>query len=397
MTPQGEILDQGIALFFPAPNSFTGENVLELQGHGGPVVLNRVLKQVLSLGCRVARPGEFSERAFLNGKMDLAQSEAIADLIESSTSTAARMATRTMQGEFSRRISSLKDRITSLRAYVEASVDFPEEELDLLDERKISLDIGEIVQDLEKVRQSARQGQLLRDGMTLVIAGRPNAGKSSLLNALAGYDAAIVTQVPGTTRDLLKERIQIDGLPLHIVDTAGLGDGTDPVEKEGISRARSQIEQADRVLWVFDDQEDPTHDAVDRATLPLGVPVTLVRNKIDLTGTEPGLTLTPEGPELAVAASNGVGIGQLRDHIKECVGYEGPMEGEFMARRRHLNALDRTASHLKSGLRWFRKEKAGELLAEELRMSQIALSEITGEFLPDDLLGEIFSRFCIGK
>ena len=395
--PDSEVLDQGIALFFPSPHSFTGEDVLELQGHGGPVVLDRLLQRVLALGSRPARPGEFSERAFLNGKLDLAQAEAISDLIESATESAARLANRTLQGELSRRVNALLERIIALRAYVEAAVDFPDEEVDFLSDSKVAENLRSVIEALDHVRQSARQGQLLRDGMTLVIAGRPNAGKSSLLNALAGRDVAIVTHVPGTTRDLLRELIQIDGMPLHIVDTAGLREGPDPVEREGIRRARWEMEQADRLLWVFDDQEDPDHDAMDRASLPRNVPITLVRNKIDLTGTAPGLRRTPDGVEVAIAASTGEGMDELRAHMKASVGYQGPGEGEFMARRRHLEALDRTASHVQLGQQVLAVDAAGELLAEELRLAQNALSEITGEFLPDDLLGEIFGRFCIGK
>ncbi len=396
--PDREVLDQGIALYFPTPHSFTGEDVLELQGHGGPVVLDRLLKSVLALGSRPARPGEFSERAFLNGKLDLAQAEAISDLIESATDTAAKLANRTLQGELSHRVNELLERIITLRAYVEATVDFPEEEVDFLTNSKVAEDLRAVMHAVDCVRQSARQGQLLRDGMTLVIAGRPNAGKSSLLNALAGRDSAIVTHVPGTTRDLLREHIQIDGMPLHIVDTAGLREGSDPVEQEGIRRARREMEQADWILWIFDNQEDPDHDALDRASLPRKVPITLVRNKIDLTGSAPGLHRMPDGAvEVAIAAATGEGMPELRTHLKACVGYQGPGEGEFMARRRHLVALERTASHLHQGQRALTEVAAGELLAEELRLAQNALSEITGEYLPDDLLGEIFGRFCIGK
>lgn len=397
MGVDGEVIDQGIALFFPAPHSFTGEDVLEFQGHGGPVVLDRLLQRVLTLGCRPARPGEFSERAFLNGKLDLAQAEAISDLIESATETAARLANRTLQGELSRRVNEVRDRIIRLRTQLEAAVDFPEEEVDVVTDPRLSKDLSSIVGAIERVRRSARQGQLLRDGMTLVIAGRPNAGKSSLLNALAGRDSAIVTAVPGTTRDLLRERIQIDGMPLHIVDTAGLRERPDAVEREGIRRARREMAQADRLLWVRDDQQDPDHDAGDRASLPPNVPVTLVRNKIDLTGATPGLHRVPEGVEVAIAAATGAGMAELRRHLKESMGYLGPGEGEFMARRRHLEALERTSSHLRQGKGLLVRDAASELVAEELRLAQNALSEITGEFLPDDLLGEIFDRFCIGK
>jgi len=393
----GEILDQGIAIYFPGPRSFTGEDVVEFQGHGGPVVLDNLLKQTIELGCRVARPGEFSERSFLNGKMDLLQAEAIADLIECSTSTAIKLANRTIRGEFSKKLNVLNNRITNLRVDIEAGVDFPEDDVYIVSKDPIFKKIKLILKNFEEVTESAHQGQLLRDGMTVVIAGKPNAGKSSVLNALAGYDAAIVTHVPGTTRDILRERIHIDGLPLHIVDTAGIRKSSDVVELEGISRARQQFGLADRILWVFDDQENFEDGIKDRFSLPSGVPITFVRNKIDLTGTPPGLKETQLGPEVAVAAIRGDGMDQLREHIKDSAGYKGPMEGEFMARRRHLEALDRSAFHIQQGQRLFADEQPLELLAEELRLAQNALSEITGEFLPDDLLNKIFSEFCIGK
>lgn len=391
------VVDEGVVLFFPSPNSFTGEDVLELQGHGGPVVLDRVLNRVLELGCRLARPGEFSERAFLNGKIDLLQAEAVVDLIESSTEAAARLATRTLQGEFSKRINGLVNRLIELRAFVEAAVDFPEEEIDFRADSDVIADLDDVLADLQVINETAHQGQLLRDGMTLVIAGRPNAGKSSLLNALTGRDAAIVTHIPGTTRDLLREHVQIDGLPLHIIDTAGLRDGADPVEQEGIRRARSEINQADRILWVFDDEEEDGHDSLDRALLPENVPITFVRNKIDRTGSKSGLTMSEDGPEVAVSVQSGNGMEALRRHLTESVGFHGAIEGEFIARRRHLDALERASVRLTTGKSVMLSTDAGELLAEELRLAQNALSEITGEFLPEDLLGEIFGRFCIGK
>lgn len=394
---QGRTLDQGIALFFPGPHSFTGEDVLELQGHGGPVVLDQVLRRTLRLGARLARPGEFSERAFLNGKLDLAQAEAIADLIESATEQAARLAARTLQGEFSRRVRTLVDHLIELRAFLEAGLDFPEEDLDFLAAGRVQERLDGLQEALDAVRRGARQGQLLRDGLTLVIAGLPNAGKSSLLNALSGQDTAIVTSIPGTTRDLLRERIQLDGLPLHLIDTAGLREAGDALEQEGIRRARQQIHQADRILWVFDDTQGPGHDAPQRAALPGDVPVTLVRNKIDLTGTSPAARETAAGWEVALSAETGLGLDLLREHLKAHAGYQGPMEGELMARRRHLDALARAAGHITEGQRILEETGAAELLAEELLVAQRALSEITGEFLPDDLLGEIFGRFCIGK
>lgn len=392
-----EVIDEGIGLYFPAPNSFTGEDVLELQGHGGPVVMDLLLQRVLRLGARLARPGEFSERAFLNGKLDLTQAEAIADLIDASTASAARLASRTLQGVFSKKVHELVERLIRLRLYVESAIDFPEEEIDFLSEGKVSTDLLGIIEELEAVQRSANTGRLLRDGMTLVIAGRPNAGKSSLLNALAGEDSAIVTEIPGTTRDLLRQQIQIEGMPIHIIDTAGLRESEDPVELEGIRRARSEIAQADRILWVFDDRADPGHLALDRASLPEQVPLTLVRNKIDLSGKKTGLCQTAEGIEVSLSAKNGNGIDLLKRHLKESVGYSGPFEGEFIARRRHLDALERALGHLQQGMEVLSRQSAGELLAEDLRLAQQALNEITGEFTADDLLGRIFTTFCIGK
>lgn len=393
----GETIDDGLALFFPNPNSFTGDDVLELQGHGGPVVMDMLLQRVLELGARIARPGEFSQRAFLNGKLDLAQAEAIADLIESGTATAARLAVRSLAGEFSDRINSLVYAVTQLRMYVEAAIDFPEEEIDFLTDGKVSADLLAVQQQLGDVLKSASVGRLLRDGLTLVIAGPPNAGKSSIMNGLSGRDTAIVTDVPGTTRDLLKEQIQIDGLPLHLIDTAGLRESGDQVEQEGIRRAREQIANADRILWIFDDQADPEHTAFDREELPPGVPVLFVRNKIDLTATAEGITESANGSEVAISAQCASGIQLLREYLKQSVGFHGEQEGEFLARRRHLDALERAVNHLQSGVRAIEGDGSGELLAEDLRQTQLALSEITGEFSADDLLGEIFSSFCIGK
>ncbi len=393
----GEAIDEGIALFFPAPHSFTGEDVLELHGHGGPVVMDMLLQRCLQLGARLAQPGEFSQRAFLNNKIDLVQAEAVADLIDAESAAAARLASRTLQGQFSRAVDQLVERLIQLRLYVESAIDFPEEEIDFLSDGKVSADLLAIIDQTRHLLQSAHTGRLLRDGMTLVIAGRPNAGKSSLLNALAGYESAIVTEVPGTTRDILRERITIDGLPLHIVDTAGLRESDDPVEMEGIRRARAQIEQADRILWVFDDQSDPSHLTLDRSSLPPKVPLTLVRNKIDLSGRAPELLETEAGVEVSIAAREGLGLQLLIEHLKECVGYHAPGEGEFIARRRHLDALQRSLEYMDQGHAALELQRAGELLAEDLRLAQQALSEITGEFSADDLLGRIFATFCIGK
>ncbi|MEW8459039.1 MAG: tRNA uridine-5-carboxymethylaminomethyl(34) synthesis GTPase MnmE [Candidatus Thiodiazotropha endolucinida] len=391
------VIDSGLAIFFPKPHSFTGEDVLELQGHGGPVVMDLLLKRTLQLGARLARPGEFSERAFLNGKLDLVQAEAIADLIDAESQAAARSATRTLQGAFSNKIDRLVESLIELRLYVESAIDFPEEEIDYLTCSNVSELLHSILDEIESTRQSAHSGRLLRDGLTLVIAGRPNSGKSSLLNALAGAEAAIVTDIPGTTRDLLRERITIDGMPLHIIDTAGLRESHDPVEAEGIRRAKKEIEQADRVLWVFDDSTDPHHLAIDRDQLPKGVPVTLIRNKIDIAGNTPGIFEDESEVEVALSATRGDGIDLLTAHLKQCVGYRYLGEGDFIARRRHLDALERAIGYLRQGELSLQRDQAGELLAEDLRLAHQSLSEITGEFTADDLLGRIFSNFCIGK
>jgi tRNA modification GTPase len=394
----GSAIDQGIALYFPAPGSFTGEDVLELQGHGGPVVMDLLLRRILELGVRLARPGEFSERAFLNGKLDLTQAEAVADLIEASTQTAARLAGRTLEGVLSRRVHALVEGLTQLRIYCEAALDFPDEDLDFLADAQVVVGLARLRADTQSLLADARQGQLVREGLRLVIAGPPNAGKSSLLNALSGADTAIVSPIPGTTRDLLRAEIQIDGMPLHITDTAGLRPAADPVEAEGIRRAQGQIAQADRVLWVFggDDESDvPGADA----PLPAGVPVTYIRNKIDLTGGSAGLRDTPAGPEVALSARSGVGLADLRAHLKAVAGFHGAEGGggEFLARRRHLDALGRALGHLEAAAEVLAATASGELLAEDLRQAQRALGEITGEVSSDELLGQIFGSFCIGK
>lgn len=393
----GEVIDHGIVLFFSAPTSFTGDHVLELQGHGGPVVMDILLRRVLQLGARLARPGEFSERAFLNGKMDLTQAEAIADLIESTTETAARLAGRTLRGDFSRRVVSLVDDLIGVRTFVEAAMDFSDEEIDFLSDSEVNLDLTALIEKAERVRTAARQGRLIREGMILVIAGPPNVGKSSLLNALSGTQAAIVTDIPGTTRDLLRQEIQIDGMPLHIVDTAGLRHSQDPIEQEGIRRAHGEIEQADLVLWVHDGAADSAHEAFDQSVLPQEVAVTRIRNKIDLTGEKMGRHETPNGVEIGISVRTGAGLDVLRQHIKEIAGFHDTGEGEFIARRRHLDALDRALCHLRSAADILVRMSAVELMAEDLRQAQQALGEITGEFTTEDLLGRIFSNFCIGK
>lgn len=397
------VLDQGIALFFPNPNSFTGEDVLELQGHGGPIILDLLLKRILQIpGVRIANPGEFSERAFLNDKLDLAQAEAIADLIDASSEQAARSAINSLQGAFSSHINEMVESLTHLRIYVEAAIDFPDEEIDFLSDGIIEGKLNAVIAELDDVRAQARQGSLLREGMKVVIAGRPNAGKSSLLNALAGREAAIVTDIAGTTRDVLREHIHIDGMPLHIIDTAGLREASDEVERIGIERAWKEIEQADRVLFMVD---STTTDATTpeniwpefMARLPKTLPVTVIRNKSDLTGENVEITAQGNYPMIRLSARDGMGIELLRDHLKEAMGFNSNTEGGFLARRRHLQALNTAAEHLQQGHEQLVYAKSGELLAEELRLAQQALSEITGEFTSDDLLGRIFSSFCIGK
>ncbi|WJV66830.1 tRNA uridine-5-carboxymethylaminomethyl(34) synthesis GTPase MnmE [Pectobacteriaceae bacterium CE70] len=399
----GNVLDQGIAIWFPGPHSFTGEDVLELQGHGGPVILDLLLKRILMLpGVRIARPGEFSERAFLNDKLDLAQAEAIADLIDASSEQAARSALNSLQGAFSARIHQLVEALTQLRIYVEAAIDFPDEEIDFLSDGKIEAQLNGVMADLDAVRVEAHQGSLLREGMKVVIAGRPNAGKSSLLNALAGREAAIVTAIAGTTRDVLREHIHIDGMPLHIIDTAGLRESSDEVERIGIERAWQEIEQADRVLFMVD---GTTTDAVEpadiwpefMARLPTTLPITVVRNKADITGEPLGIKDVNTHSLIRLSARTGEGIDTLREHLKQSMGFTSNTEGGFLARRRHLQALELAAQHLQEGKEQLVSAYAGELLAEELRLAQQALSEITGEFTSDDLLGRIFSSFCIGK
>jgi len=392
------VLDQGIALFFQSPNSFTGEDVLELQGHGGPVVLDMLLSRVVELGARLAQPGEFSERAFLNDKLDLAQAEAIADLIDSSSVEAARSALRSLQGEFSQRIHGLVEAMIKLRIYVEAAIDFPEEEIDFLADSAITDQLSTIVDELNKILVEAQQGCLLREGMNVVIAGQPNAGKSSLLNKLAQRELAIVTDIAGTTRDTLRQEISIDGLPVHIIDTAGLRESTDTVEQIGIQRAWSEIEQADRILLLINDADGIT--AADQTIidkLPHNIAVTVVRNKIDVGKQQAGVNDGSLGKEILLSAKTGDGMEMLTQHLKECVGYQTAGEGSFMARRRHVDALQRALDLVLHGQQELELHQAGELLAEDLRLGQEALNEITGEFSSDDLLGKIFSSFCIGK
>lgn len=403
-TEEGQVLDEGIALFFSGPQSFTGEDVLELQGHGGPVVMDMLLQACVQLGCRLARPGEFSERAFLNDKLDLAQAEAIADLIEASSAQAARNALRSLQGDFSKRVGLLTDALIGLRIYVEAAIDFPEEEIDFLGDGVVLGLLDGVRETLSTVQREAGQGALLRDGMTVVIAGRPNAGKSSLLNHLAGREAAIVTDIAGTTRDILREHIHIDGMPLHIIDTAGLRATEDQVEQIGVQRALKAIHEADRVLLVVDSTAPESQDPFGLWPEFLSEPpepskVTLIRNKADLSGEPVGRVDNSDGHvTLTLSAGEHVaGLELLRDHLKACMGYEQTAESGFSARRRHLEALRQASDHLEHGRAQLTLAGAGELLAEDLRQAQQALGEITGAFSSDDLLGRIFSSFCIGK
>lgn len=391
----GSAIDSGILLYFPAPASYTGEDVLELQGHGGSVVLDMLLRRVLSLGARLANPGEFTERAFLNGKLDLAQAEAVADLIESSTEQSVRSAQKSMQGVFSVQVNELVEELTELRTYVEAAIDFVDEEIDFLTDGVVENRMLKLLQRIEQILKTAQQGRLLRDGMTVVLAGKPNAGKSSLLNALAGHEAAIVTDIAGTTRDVLKERIQLDGMPLHIIDTAGLRDSDNAIEQEGIRRAHLEINNADKILLLIDARE-PDAEAILK-TLPSGANITRVYNKIDLLGIKPGIEQTESGTQIYLSVKTGTGMELLKQHLKQSVGFNEATEDVFIARRRHIEALNKGHKFVDSALGQLKASQAGELVAEDLRQAQMSLAEITGEFTSDDLLGKIFSSFCIGK
>lgn len=392
---ENEPVDQGILLFFKAPHSFTGEDVVELQVHGAPIVLDRLLQLCVHYGARLARPGEFSERAFLNDKIDLTQAEAIADLIQAHSTAAARLALRSLQGEFSQKINQLNEQIIQLRMYVEAAIDFPEEEIDFLSDGKIAVNLRQIITMLEDIQKKAHQGSLIREGLNIVIAGRPNAGKSTLINQLAGRDIAIVTEIPGTTRDVMREQILLDDIPIHLIDTAGLRESDDVVEKEGIKRARNELNKADCVLLIID--VNSAHDKTEleaeiRSELALDVPVIRIFNKIDTFGCLPKI----ENNDVYLCAKKGEGISLLTEKIKEIAGYQ-PVEGSFLARRRHLLAIQKALDDLQIGQQQLVQHRALELLAEDLRLAHTALCEITGAFSSDDLLGEIFSRFCIGK
>ena len=392
-------IDAGFVLFFPAPHSYTGEDVVELHWHGGDVVVQSLVSRAVELGARRARGGEFTERAFLNDKVDLAQAEAIADLIDAGSREAARAAMRSLQGEFSAMVEELAEAVASLRTYVEAAIDFPEEEIDFLADREVARRLVAIRDRFEAIERCARQGRLLREGMTVVIAGKPNAGKSSLLNRLAGYAAAIVTAVPGTTRDVLREHIHIDGMPLHVLDTAGLRRAGDEVEEEGIRRARAEMADADRVLFVIDAAADPAAAAYreESGHLPPNVPVTLVFNKCDLSSGIPVADTLCGPPRIMLSALTGAGLDALRAHLKSCMGYHTLESGTVCARQRHLDALALARRHTDAAARQLEEGRAGELAAQELREAHAALGEITGAVTTEDLLGRIFSSFCVGK
>lgn len=385
----GCAIDTGLALFFPAPRSFTGEDVLELHGHGGPVVMDLIIRRATELGARPARPGEFSERAFLNDKIDLAQAEAIADLIGAGSAQAARAALGSLAGEFSREVTSLATEIMELRAFVEAAIDFPDEDAEFLDSPAVRGRLSDISARFERIGHAASQGRALSEGLTVVIAGRPNAGKSSLLNALAGHDAAIVTGIPGTTRDLLRERIEIDGLPIHVIDTAGLRESPDVIEEEGMRRARAEMRRADLVLYLIDASTGSLPGEL--AALPEDPLVLPVWNKTDIAAPPPG------HPGIAISALTGAGLALLRERLKTVAGYRAGDAGIFSARRRHLDALARAKGLVESAAARLAERAAFELVAEELRLAHQALAEITGEVTSEALLGEIFAGFCIGK
>jgi tRNA modification GTPase len=393
--PGGQILDSGIALYFPAPNSFTGENVLELQGHGGMVVMDLLLKQCLCSGARLARPGEFTERAFHNGKIDLAQAEAVADLINSSSEQAARSAQRSLQGEFSRQVFMLVEQLISLRVLVESAIDFPEEEIDFLSDDRIESDLNRVLVSIRGLMTSAVQGRLVNEGMVVVLAGLPNAGKSSLLNALVQTDRAIVSDRPGTTRDTIDVEIHIDGMPVTLVDTAGLRIAGDGVEGEGVRRTHAALKDADHMLYVVDD----TLSTVGKEAInpEREISYSYAVNKIDLSHRPRGRCEYQGCKAVAISATDGQGMHELREHLKDVAGYQTVEGPGFIARTRHLDAIQRALDHVIEGREQLVNAKAGELLAEELRLAQRSLSEITGGFTSEQLLGRIFASFCIGK
>ncbi len=399
LASDGHVLDAGMALFFPAPSSYTGEDVLELHGHGGRVVLDMLLTRVVEAGARLAEPGEFTRRAFLNGKLDLAQAEAVADLIDSQTERAARSAQRSLQGEFSTRLRSIGAGLVSLRAWLEAGIDFPDEAVDELSDAHLTSELGKLRESVAAVLAGAERGVLLKEGLSVVIAGAPNVGKSTLMNSLCGRQAAIVTDIPGTTRDTLREHIQISGLPVHLIDTAGLREAQDAVEREGVARARAAIEEADAVLLLVDDEQAPVdEDPLDAIGSSEVVSRTLVvRNKIDLSGRPPGPVADAVPETVRVSARTGEGLASICAALEARAGLDGGGEDTPMARRRHLDALGRCLQGVGAARAALSEHGAAELAAEDMRVAQQALGEITGEVSSDDLLDTIFARFCIGK
>lgn len=391
----GQLIDRGIAIYYAAPNSYTGEDVLELQAHGGPALMQILLSRCLSLGARQAVPGEFTRRAYLNDKMDLAQAEAVADVINAATTEAAKSAMRSLSGEFSNRINQLLTRLIELRMYVEACLDFPEEEIDFITQGNVEQKIKDIVIALQKIYGEAKQGNLLREGMTVVLVGQPNVGKSSLINQLAAEEVAIVTSIAGTTRDTIKSSIQINGIPLHVVDTAGLRETEDEIERFGIARTWRALENANIALLLVDSTHGITEmekSIIER--LPKDLPKIWVHNKIDLSSKAPSAETIDQELHIYLSAKTGLGIDLLREHLLKLIGWQSASEGVFMARTRHLEAIKQVEQFLLTGLVAIGQS---EIVAENLRMAQEALNSITGEFTPDDLLGEIFSKFCIGK
>lgn len=389
------LIDKGVAISFPGPNSYTGEDVVEFQGHGGVSVIRKLLETIISLDVRVAEPGEFTKRAFLNGKMDLVQAEAVQDLIQSSSEESALSAVRSLTGEFSEKINQILSELISLRVFVEATIDFSDEEIDFLESHEVSSKLYSLKLTLLNILESANQGAILRDGIHVAIAGKPNAGKSSLLNSLTKQPSAIVTDVAGTTRDVLKETIQIDGMPIHIIDTAGLHNSDNIIEQEGIRRAHTEINNADVVLLVY----DASDKSVDLSILPESVkdkPKIVIKNKIDLTGSKTGIQKIQNNPEISISAKNGDGINIVRKALADFAGLNSNTEGVFLARKRHIIAINETLSFINSAISQL-DGGASELVAEDLRQAGMHLGQITGEFSSDDLLGQIFSSFCIGK
>ncbi|MCA0402387.1 MAG: tRNA uridine-5-carboxymethylaminomethyl(34) synthesis GTPase MnmE [Proteobacteria bacterium] len=394
-SPKGELIDKGLLLYFKSPFSFTGEDVVEFQAHGSPFVLDNLLKETLSLGARVARPGEFSLRAFLNDKIDLAQAEAIADLISASSNLASKMALRSLEGDFSKKVNELNEKVIYLRLYVEAAIDFPEEEIDFLADGKVETLLLEIESSLNQIIATAAQGSIMREGLSIVIVGKPNAGKSTLINCLAGKDIAIVTEIAGTTRDVMREHILLDEIPIHLVDTAGLRESNDPVEQEGIKRAWQEVAKADCVLMINDATDKEIDFKLNQDiinVLPNAVPILKIYNKVDSLQEEARI----EEDKIFISAKHGLGINYLKEAIKKAVGFK-PIEGQFLARRRHLDALEQAKHFIENGKIQLLGQRAGELLAADLNEAHKVLGEITGSFTPDDLLGRIFSSFCIGK